>query len=477
MIQRGATAVAIAALPFALAPLVLVGQSGEAHAGGPSYYRCSDFAGGMSVGTTSATIDAKEGDVITISGTTNDAGYSGPGGSGSIPIASMPYVLAITASNLGMWSVWALGASGSITVSCSNSPTTTGGNPTAGTTQNEANNFQTDRGNGIITNQPELICFMNGSCGTFGSANGFGGSGFSAHGPVSKTQNFKIRTSAASLLNEAERRRRLESEDGQDSYSTADLPQSFGRYYDIWAEVHGSVSENNGVDSDLFAAYIGGHIKLTEDLLLGLMAEIDRAGSSNPATGASINGTGFMFGPYLVAKLPDHELYFEGRALFGRSYNNISPIGTYTDRFQASRMLLRAKVSGDIRLDNDYTVRPEGYLTYFAERRDAYTDSNGTPIPGQTVALGELRVGPTIYKEIVTDDGTLLQPRVGVSGVVNFARQNAAIGTGGVRGRLDAGINIQTPEQWTLDVSAFYDGLFNSAYYSVGGQISLGKSF
>jgi outer membrane autotransporter protein len=333
----------------------------------------------------------------------------------------------------------------------------------------------------LLGGAPELLCFANGTCGVGATGNGSGSNhgSFSAHGgQISSSQNITVRLSAEALRKQAAQAKIAKYADDDSSFSTADLPEAYTQQnWDVWAEFHGSASDNNSIDNDLFAAYFGGHFRISDDVLIGLMTQVDRATSSNATTGGSTKGTGFMFGPYVVAKLPDHPIYFEGRALWGKTYNDISPIGTYTDRATTSRMMLRAKVSGDIRMDNDVIIRPEGYLSYFSDKRATYTDSNGTVIPGQTVALGEARLGPTIYKEITTDNGNLLQPRVGATAVANFAQQNATIGSGGIRARLDSGLNVQTTDGFIFDISAYYDGLFNSGYSAFGGQASLGKSF
>jgi outer membrane autotransporter protein len=341
-----------------------------------------------------------------------------------------------------------------------------------------ANKAQTDAGNGAVGNTPELICFGNGTCGVSATANGFSNGGLSAHGgSVLNSRSYSIKLSAEALRKQAAKAEAAKYADKDSSYSTADLPDSSPSYFDIWAEIHGSKSDNNGIDSNLFAVYLGAHIRPMENLLVGVMTQVDRASSNDPSTSGTVKGTGFMVGPYVVAKLPDHEIYFEGRALWGKTYNDITPVGTYTDRYTSSRFMVRAKVSGDIRLEDKVTIRPEGYLTYYQDKRATYTDSLGASIPGQTVKLGEARLGPVIYKEITLDDGTLLQPRVGVAGVANFAQQNATIGTGGIRARIDSGLNVQTPDGFVFDGSGYYDGIFNSGYQSYGGQASIGKTF
>jgi len=42
-----------------------------------------------------------------------------------------------------------------------------------------------------------------------------------------------------------------------------------------------------------------------------------------------------MLGPYMAGKIANSNLQYEGSASWGRSFNNITPIGTYTDNYTA----------------------------------------------------------------------------------------------------------------------------------------------
>ena len=85
---------------------------------------------------------------------------------------------------------------------------------------------------------------------------------------------------------------------------------------------------------------------------------------------------GWLAGPYLTTRLGD-DLYLSPRAAAGRSANEVSPTGAYSDSFGATRWLLDGTLSGDWS-NGGWSFSPKLDLSYFEERSDAYTDSLGT---------------------------------------------------------------------------------------------------
>ena len=79
----------------------------------------------------------------------------------------------------------------------------------------------------------------------------------------------------------------------------------------------------------------GLHRRFGDNLLAGMMLEVDYMQELDGI--ARLSGWGWLAGPYLVAKLPEHPVYLDARLLYGRSYNQASPLGSYTDDFTTTR--------------------------------------------------------------------------------------------------------------------------------------------
>ncbi len=208
------------------------------------------------------------------------------------------------------------------------------------------------------------------------------------------------------------------------------------------------------------------------------MLQANWSDESDNSAGSSADGFGWMVGPYMAAKLPGQNLFFDARAAWGRSDNNIKPLGTYEDDFETERWMINAKLSGLFQ-SGGLSIRPAVSVSYFEETQESYTDSLTNTIAKQTFSQGEVRFGPTFSQDILQDDGTVIRPKFGISGVWNFDvdndgnSQGAVVGTGDIRARLDAGFTAISTDLWSLDITGFYDGLGVDDYHAYGGSARL----
>jgi autotransporter-like protein len=223
---------------------------------------------------------------------------------------------------------------------------------------------------------------------------------------------------------------------------------------------------------------VGAHYFVSPDFLVGALFQADWAKETNTSLNSEASGTGWMAGPYIAGRIPGQEVYFEARAAWGRSDNDINPIGIYTDSFETDRWMARGKISG-LYTWNQWTLQPEASLAWFEETQDRYTDTLGNIIPSQTITLGEARFGPNIAYEIATENGGLIQPSLGISGVWTFgtgstpAILGSALATSDLRARIDAGLEMTLANGWTFQSEAYYDGLGASGYQAYGGSLKL----
>ncbi|MEP0945101.1 MAG: autotransporter domain-containing protein [Rhizobiaceae bacterium] len=264
------------------------------------------------------------------------------------------------------------------------------------------------------------------------------------------------------------------------AYQSPDEANSIAqeRGYDMWIQLHAAKSNAGTVKSDLWVGHAGTHAFLSSDLLVGVMGQLDWAEQSNSSTGSSVQGLGWMLGPYLATRLPEQNLYFDTRILWGQSNNTISPDGSYEDRFKTERWMANAKLSGVIAA-NGWTIQPAIEVNYFQETLSSYTDRNNTVVSKRSISLGEIRFGPSVSRQWTTNDGIVVRPSAGVTGVLNFAVENeghspaSGLGSNDLRARFEAGLTIGRPDEWALNVSGFYDGVGTDNFESYGGSIRL----
>ena len=245
--------------------------------------------------------------------------------------------------------------------------------------------------------------------------------------------------------------------------------------WDVWMEVYGSRTNANTSTSTLWVGYVGAHYFVQENMIIGVLGQLDWADETNAAAGSSAEGHGWMIGPYIAGKVEGQNLNYEVRAAWGRSDNDISPNGAFTDSFDTTRWMVSGKLLGSMAID-DLTVRPELSVIYWEETQEAYTDSLANLIAENTQTLGEVRFGPSFAKHLDLGEGVFIEPSVGVSGVYNFAVDNNAnphgfaLGDNDIRARLDLGLNMRNEEGLLILLTGFYDGIGIDNYESYGGS-------
>lgn len=378
-------------------------------------------------------------------------------------------------------------------------------------TQRTIADFMTNRANNILSNQPDMIGFVNGS------NNGGGGplgnlqlnsdldSETTMSFYTSRSKILAVRNADSSgkgnrpapadeipLFASAERfgatDETLADSDTLNAAETTDEEQLAAQSYngtdrtgtwDIWTQVKGSKSTQPNVKSEFWSANFGTHYFVSNDVLVGMLTQFDWAEEINSSANSTVSGNGFLVGPYIAGKVKDQNLYYEARALWGRSSNDITPIGTYTDSFETERWLASLKVQGSYDLDDQTVVKPEVSISYFEETQEAYTDTNSNLIPEQTISLGEFKFGPTITRSFDAGSGFTMRASVGVSGITNFSVDNANTSTSNafanqdLRARVDAGIELENEYGIRFTAAGFYDGIGASNFQSYGGTLGL----
>lgn len=374
--------------------------------------------------------------------------------------------------------------------------------PTVEETQKVISSFMTNRANHVLSHQPDLISFVDGSnlngggpLGNLGLNANDGGVNFgfstsrsrilaAQNQPESQNQGQNLTENTASSNDNIQLALASEGEEtDQTGYGYGNAADSRAGTYDVWTELYGSKTNAGASDSSYWVGYVGGHYFINEQTLVGVVGQYDWSEESNSSLSSNADGQGWMIGPYLAGQLPDQKLYYEARALWGQSTNKVSPDGTYKDAFDTTRWLVNAKISGSYALEH-LIVKPAISMSYYEETQKSYTDTNANIIPEQTISIGELKFGPTLTENIKLDNGLLFQPSIGVNGVYNFAiqdnlaSQGTTLGNNDLRARIDAGFNLVDQDKGrSISASGFYDGIGISDYQSYGGKVRLTISF
>ncbi len=251
--------------------------------------------------------------------------------------------------------------------------------------------------------------------------------------------------------------------------------------FDVWIEGNYSQYRGFGGNGNFTLGHVGGDYLVNSDLLLGLSVQLDWT-TYTQDSGGKIDGFGFMFGPYLTAKLSER-FYLDAATSWGRSDNSASPLGTFNDKFDAERWLATGAIIGDFHYQG-FNVRPEARLSYFREVTVSYTNSLLNAIPSLTYEVGTFDFGPMVSTKLTLSETLTLTPHVTAQGVWTFGSSNSAVQiTGnpstqsgeGIRAIQKAGLALANSNGMSLTLGGSFDGLGQDNYeaWSVNGGMRI----
>jgi hypothetical protein len=296
--------------------------------------------------------------------------------------------------------------------------------------------FQNNRANQLIANQPDLIGFLSGA----------GGGEFSAE--VTK---------------------------GVGSFDLATDPSK-----PIWLRLSGSRTEHDTTNGSYLFGAMGSHREVAPNVLVGAMLQFDYIAEQDGI--ADIKGNGWLIGPYFTAKLHDQDLFLEGRLLYGQTANEITPFGTYTDDFDTERWLAQIKVAGEL----DYgatTLRPSLQFSYTTDEQLAYVDTFSNLIPSQRIELAQLAFGLEFNHFVsLADSSNTLELTGGISAIGSSTSGTGTAATvvpsyTGGRARAKLGTHYSLANGGVFSISAYLDGIGTNGYHSYGGDIGFSLAF
>ena len=242
----------------------------------------------------------------------------------------------------------------------------------------------------------------------------------------------------------------------------------------IWGEVTGANTRSEFGDTSSVSGTFGLHWKKSERFLAGAMLQLHLAEHDLAGGAGSIDGAGWLAGPYFASRHGTQPLYYEGRLLYGQSDNDIRfhdpDLGERRGSFDTRRLLAQLRMEGEIVLeDRDYSPRliPYADARWVRERAKKFTDSVGNRVPGQKVGIGHLEFGSNLEIPVVADYGAMTF--IGGLGVIYSNTESDYIGSESrARGRMEMGFSYNRDDNVQIDFESYYDGIGTSKYESYG---------
>ena len=278
--------------------------------------------------------------------------------------------------------------------------------------------------------------------------------------------------------------------DGQARFSTS-LAMAMGgaseRVFDIWTEAYFSRANIGQQEADFRIVHFGADVKLADTVLIGGILQLDDYNDRGEFEVGEAEGDGWMVGPYVTARLAP-QLYIEARAAWGSSNNRVSPLADIVDAFDTDRSLYSGSLFGELEVGENSVLRPELTVRHFSEKQKAYTDSLNITVPAQTVDQGDISFKPRISHLVELESGWSLRPFGVVEGIYTFGTEpDEALATilpngfaetfGGVRARIEGGIDIFSKGGIRASVSGFHDGIGAKDFSNTGVHIGLSFGF
>ena len=252
----------------------------------------------------------------------------------------------------------------------------------------------------------------------------------------------------------------------------------------MWGAITGSYASNSSGDLNYALGSFGIHWKSSEHLLAGAMLQFDLADGDLGGRSGSIDGKGWLAGPYFAARHVTQPLFFEGRMLYGQSKQdfkfNDDVFEERNGSFSTTRWLAQLRMEGEIALSTPWSdgsrLIPYADARWTEDSAAAFTDSIGIRVPGQKVSIGEFELGSNIEVPISMAHGSMTF--TGGLGVVfsntdgDYVRSESRS-----RGRGEVGFSYSLDDNVQIDFEGYFDGIGTSQYESYGLSLSAVMKF
>lgn len=240
----------------------------------------------------------------------------------------------------------------------------------------------------------------------------------------------------------------------------------------LWLRLNGRWGAGDLAADRYVHGVLGAHIYRTETFIFGAMLQGDR---SELADGlGTITSTGWLAGPYVVARPNSGNLIFAASYLAGRSDLSISPLSTFVDEVTSDRQLATVSIAHEIAFGNT-TLWPRLDISRVAEDRPGYIDGLGNPVAAGNLDLTEASIGLDFRTLFPVADGTS-QLSGGISGILSHSNLDGDTEVLN-RGKVSVAWLREYDRGLSLNFEANYDGIGASEVGSFGVGLSMGLTF
>ena len=245
---------------------------------------------------------------------------------------------------------------------------------------------------------------------------------------------------------------------------------------DVWVEAQFSRVRSGEQKGDFQIAYVGADWKVSKDLLIGGLVQLDELKWDDALAAGQADGKGWMAGPYMTARLAPG-LYADVRAAWGSSDNQVSPLGSFVDDFKTSRELYIGSLTGEMGIGDEIVFQPTLSLRYIRDHQKSYVDQLSVTIPEQTLDQGDVSFSPRIYRDLMLSTEWRARPFAELELIAPFGAPNNLQFTSDTRARLNLGADFTSQQGARAGVSVFQDGLGSGSYRDTGIAISASFGF
>ena len=234
----------------------------------------------------------------------------------------------------------------------------------------------------------------------------------------------------------------------------------------VWVAARGQWSKLDSAETSYANVQLGGHYAPSKNLLLGVMGIFDNAVTDDGD--ARMESTGWLIGPYAVARTPHQPLVFSASYLVGRSDNTASPQGTYEDDYESDRMLATLGVAGEVELTR-LTLIPLLDLAYAEEENEAYVGGDSVAVRSMKVTTTEATLGLDFIMPLHVENGSF--DLIGGIGATASVADDGFNEDETTRGQTELGFRYGMVNGGLLTARASYDGLGDADYEAFGAEV------
>ena len=244
----------------------------------------------------------------------------------------------------------------------------------------------------------------------------------------------------------------------------------------LWTSIEAKWARSNMTKEKYVLSTLGGNLWSKENIAMGAMLQLDHM--EQTVDDYKTHGSGYLVGPYMVFKIPNQNVFFSSRYLFGESKNYMRAGKEELGKFTTERSLIRFQVEG-IYEGSEIIFLPKMSISGTREEQKNFNTIIGQYIPSHKTENISADISlDAVYRKNVTKGEVLIKGGVSASvskynhfETFNYPMvKNKNIMTGA-----NIGISMFHENGGKFWISGSISDLNNASYRNAG--ISFGMSF